>query len=1107
MIKNCNTKNPLLRDGTSQQQRLLKALLPSYVSVDERSMADLMSFAVDFGKEINYFTPGNTVLGNWQSFFQHQVADRANQATQPHYALFLAFLELFRIAQEDLNTITKRHLEFYYKDVLKLKEREAIPDQVFIIFKLAQNVASHLLPEGTELDAKKDNAGINLIYDTAKDLVLNKTQVKDLKAVFYNKKYDQRVYASPIANSNNGLGEEIPGAEKKWATFGAISDPSLPYNSPLINRGQARLGFALASPILFLGEGTRTVKIELTCDNTATLQKADLSNAFSVYFSGEKEWLESSDQTKVTFLQGNKIIIHRTLASDQPAVVPYNDKVLMEGFVTKWPVAKIVLNTDGDSIPYIYAALKSLVLSSAGITVEVAGIKNLVLQNGQSRLDASKPFQPFGNRPVLGSSFYIGSNEIFRKPLLSLDVSINWQGLPEDGNGFYGYYHDYIPYANRQNSAFRANLFILENKSWKNILTPLSDAARLFDSAGNYGQVQSLRNIHVGDTLAKLGKPPADFAPVSRFDNSTLNGFLRLDLAGADFGHKDFQNSFATQALKAAVPVETTLQELSFVPVNGVGKDKNSKITVSGVTQYPLPNEPYTPVISDISLNYTATVTVELANNTGVNNAAAFARRVDQFFHIEPFGVAEYHPYLFKSVSLMPDYDDEGSLYIGLSDLKPAQTLSVLFRLAEGTSDPDLLKQKVSWSYMANNVWIPFPPLNIVSDSTNDFLRSGILVFDIPKAATSTNTLLPAGLHWLKASVADDSLAVCEMIDIRTQAVSAVFVNNGNDPAHYASSLPAGTIADLVDGSTAIEKVEQPYASFGGRMKEQSNDFFVRISERLRHKNRAVTMWDYEHLVLEKFASIYKAKCMNHARFVSENDFGEVVPGHVSLVVVSNVRNQNAVNPLKPKTSLVTLNEIRDYIAGSMPPCVELHVKNPIYEEILLDFNVRFLPGFDTAFYSKKLEEDIKKFLSPWAYEVNDVSFGGVIHKSVILNFVEEQPYVDFVSCFRMDHIYNTTVFKNVEEARATTSASILTSASVHNVHVLETDDCACDDNLVDSPFEPVDDSCECDHKGKVSGPYGIGAFKVMETFIVGDGSEFPSGGIGFTTIGELDVN
>jgi len=37
----CDTKNPLQRDGTSQAQRLLAALDPSYISVDERKPEDL----------------------------------------------------------------------------------------------------------------------------------------------------------------------------------------------------------------------------------------------------------------------------------------------------------------------------------------------------------------------------------------------------------------------------------------------------------------------------------------------------------------------------------------------------------------------------------------------------------------------------------------------------------------------------------------------------------------------------------------------------------------------------------------------------------------------------------------------------------------------------------------------------------------------------------------------------------------------------------------------------------------------------------------------------------------------------------------------------------
>jgi hypothetical protein len=1133
MIKDCNTKNPLLRDGTSQQQRLLKALLPSYVSVDERSMQDLIAFAVNYGKEINYYDSSNIVNGNWQSFFKDMTIDEAGQTTQPHYALFIAFLELFRFAQDDLNTITQRHLDFYYRDVLRLEERDAIPDQVYIIFKLAQQVASHLVPEGSALNAKKDAKGVDLVYDTERDIVVNTAQIKEVKALFYNKGFDKRLYSSPIANSADGKGKELEGDEKKWKTFGAISDLALPFNSPLLDRTQAEVGFAFASPVLQMAEGTRSVSITLTFENTDSFAEADLKNAFKVFFSGEKGWIEPEPNSAIDepykgAAGTGTVTIDRIITQAQPAVINYLPDVLKDPFKTPWPVVKIVLNTDDNVSPYVYDKLKSLVLKNAQITVNVTGVKNLVLQNDLSRLDASKPFQPFGNRPIISSSFYIGSAEIFSKSLSSVDIDITWKGLPADANGFADYYHNYLPVAentNRVNSKFKAEVSILNGKEWTTLLPFSADGARLFNTVPSFFELADEATASEAFSLRAFGTTPLSnqrkisaaggalssierdrvmaLTPLTKLDNNTFRGFLRLELAVVDFGHQDFQNSFAIQAIKAA-------------KATGATGDK--------VDDYPLPNEPYTPVISEISLNYKSVVNIPLVNNVAVNDEAVFNDRIDQFFHIEPFGVAENHPFVnveAPDLTLLPVYNDEGSLYIGISDLKPSQTLSVLFKVAEGSADPDLERQPVIWSYMVNNEWKKFPVLKIISDSTNGLLTSGIIVFDISKLATSNNTLFTSGLHWLKASVEKDSSAICDMIALRTQAVTAVFADNGNDPDHLLQSLPAETIKELVNSNAAIEKAEQPYASFGGKIKEQSNEFYTRISERLRHKNRAVNIWDYEHLILEKFPSIYKAKCLNHTKYISVTDIHEMAPGHVSVVMISDLKNKNAVNPLKPKTSLVLLTEIEEYIKKIYPPAVELYIKNPLYEEINVEFNVRFLPGFDNGFYGQKLEEDIIKFLAPWAYDVSDISFGGRIHKSMILNFVEEQPYVDFVTCFRMNQVTATENLRNIDEAVASTSASIITSAAAHSIIVLETDDCECDDNLVKEPYAPIGKSCDCDcdhgkenSSGSGSGsgtggstggpntnPNGIGVFVVGNTFIVGNGGPFGNGGVDFMEI------
>jgi hypothetical protein len=72
----------------------------------------------------------------------------------------------------------------------------------------------------------------------------------------------------------------------------------------------------------------------------------------------------------------------------------------------------------------------------------------------------------------------------------------------------------------------------------------------------------------------------------------------------------------------------------------------------------------------------------------------------------------------------------------------------------------------------------------------------------------------------------------------------------------------------------------------------------------------------------------------------------------------------------------------------------------------------------------------------------------------MILHFVEQQVYVDYVTCFQMFHIVpddsENNPTRDVDEAVASTSASVLGSASSHDITVLEKEDeCDCDDNVV----------------------------------------------------------
>lgn len=1139
MSENCNTKNSLQRDGTSQAQRLIAALLPEYVSVDERSMDDLIAFAQKFATEIRYYNPADAIDGDWVGFFTKSISEE--QRTEPHYALFIAFLEMFKIAQTDLNTITKRHLDYYYREVLNLHEHAPVPDQVFILFELAEQLSNGLVPQGKELDGKKDDTGVDLIYKTDKDIVVNKSKIEQLKAVFINRPFDLsanpltfpdpiptpnpnlkvipnsgtdwRIYASPVANSADGLGADIETDPKRWRIFGAPHDVD-----GVADRPQGEVGFAFASPVLFMAEGRRFVTITLNFSSQpvqpvapdpfdisfdpvptiAAAKKGGNANQspappsappsvpVNIFFSGEEGWIVPEFIYQPVFQQNDQVMkISCVIGNGQKGVVAYNEEVLGQPFKTKWPVAKITLNNENPQWGAFYNKLSSKVIFSADVRVDVSNVRSIILQNDETLLAAEKPFQPFGNIPVPGSTFYVGSNEVFQKKLSILSLNVTWHGLPDAGlypEGFDSYYRRYVPAAQasaRTNEAFTVDASILVKKAWQSLEDPFTQSNyTLFNNSNGSALTNTFKSISIDpDALALIQREPG-MTPVTEFGPDTIRGFMRLKLDPIDFGHSIYQTSFAQQAIWSTRN-----------PVAKVGDAGVNALEVG------LPPEPYTPTIKEIFIDYRSNQTLDLTRSSATEDKTNYENRIDQFFHVSPFGVAENHPYVVKTsqnISLLPQFPDEGSLYIGITNMEAPQILSVLFKTADGSENPDLEKQEVEWSYMVNNEWFRFTSLQILSDTTNGLLKSGIVTFDIPKAITSDNTELPSGLSWLKAAVQKESGAVCDLIDIKAQAVVATFADNGNDPDHLRSALPADTIKDFVDGEAAIDKITQPYASFGGKVQEQSTDFYIRVSERLRHKQRAITIKDYELITLQQFSFVYKAKCLNHTSYISNTKINELKPGHVSLVIISNLHNVNAVDPLQPKTSLVHLTEIHDYLVTLNPPCAELHVKNPVYEEILVDFHVKFLPGFDNGFYGKKLNEDIKQFLAPWAYESKDIVFGGRIHKTRILNFVEDLPYVDFVTCFTMDLVVPgepnkpNTVYSNVDEAITTTSASVLTSFPQHRILVLENEDCGCDDNEVITPILSVPEPCEDCGTKEPKPLYGIGADEINNDFIIG---------------------
>ncbi len=401
-----------------------------------------------------------------------------------------------------------------------------------------------------------------------------------------------------------------------------------------------------------------------------------------------------------------------------------------------------------------------------------------------------------------------------------------------------------------------------------------------------------------------------------------------------------------------------------------------------------LPNEPYTPVIKSLFVDYKAEATISDMDIT----------------HLYPFENTSKFENIETKPTLFPFFNDEGTLFIGLEKITIGGSLSLLFQLAEATADSELDRAEIYWHYLSNNEWKLLQyDFDVISDETDRFTVSGIASIVIPDDITNKgNTVMPDPLYWVKVSTPKNVKAVAETIGIHTQAAktSARF-SVLNDKNRLETPLEPGSIAKLVNGDFNVKKVEQIYPSFGGRTPEVNGHFYTRVSEQLKHKGRALMLSDYEKIVLEGFPEIEKAKCITHTMGLSAIDYKrdlEVAPGYIVITVIPDLTKLESGNLIAPKVPVSLLEKIGDYVRKRTSPFARIKIMNPRYEGVDVVIKVRLHRGKSPDFFTKKLKDDITLFLAPWVLgDIEKLAFGQLVRYSDIIGFVEQLQYVDFI--------------------------------------------------------------------------------------------------------------
>jgi len=971
-----------------------------------------------------------------------------SQVHEPAVSLFVVFLKLYEKAQKTINQFTQRHLDFYYHRVLQAKPKKSLPESAHLLLDIQPGMQGVLIEKGRPFSAGAGKNVDEIIYCADSDLWMTDVRVAALHTLYLQRDNliapeSELGYVTRIKESRLSLPAPGETAAKAWPLFGEEKRGA---EKPVSK--DAEIGFSIATPLLLLDEGERRVELSIIFDkrdgNDADALTAELcqpnneqppcekeiffkqfgalfsryllspegwlsrenkdsivgkaaellegsiaddiahllaqdwqglfyqllENIFCIQLTTQEGWLDVDDYVVTPYVDGSNnalgLNIEFDLGQELDAVVSYSPGVHGENLDTVHPLLKCCINAQSSFYPY--SLFSDLAVKAVDLKVSAKGVKNLQLYNNHGQLDPSKPFMPFG--PLPGSNAYLvfGNYELAKKRLLALTLNLEWGELPSECGGFSKHYAAYE--TNYRNNGFKASFETLADGHWLPREREVEHNVSLFDSQGE-GEIKADRSVavnvleHAKPMAAGIGKDDYQYNVASR------NGFFKLSLRAPQsaFGHAEYPELLSQVLMQ------------------------NVKIKIPR----PTPNAPYTPTLNRVSLDYSAHG--RISSTTHDNQEQPL--HAEKIFHHHPFGVNKVSPSSGgQAPRLFPQFEHRGNLFIGLLAKELRGSVTLFFHLSEDHGQEVITEaSQFSWFYLAKERWKRLPATRIIRDTTNGFLSSGVVTLNIPSEIDKGGHEMPGDLYWLRLSSEKEVQGRCSCFSVHCNAVPVTRqLQAGVEQQEVASNEAKWQPMVSIPG---IGKVSQIGSLFSGRSQENELDFKTRVSEQLRHKNRASTPWDYERLVLDNFPSVAKVKCFANMR----SDWNRPAPGHVLVVVVPQVDTASVSASSRAMVSSVELSRIRTFLLRHTASCVKLEVRNPDYEQVQIRCTVKFSTSLGDGAWGNRLDRDISEYLSPWRLTGYISRFGWAIRQKDIESYIRELEYIEFVTNFSMLHL------------------------------------------------------------------------------------------------------
>ncbi|WP_448699243.1 baseplate J/gp47 family protein [Mucilaginibacter sp. AW1-3] len=974
-------KDPLFK-GTSPKERIINAL-PAIKNV----FNDLSTKCNHLMGVTRFYLKNNNLL---------------TQEYPPFLALFISFLHLYKHLQDKLNGTTRAHLDLYYKQILGLDLKKALPDSVHIVFEKDAIAPYVLLKKGDALLAQIPGQQAPATFTLNEDLLVTGAQIAELRTVYLAERIqlknhagtvkEVQVYNGTYPSNPASVVQKIQTPITTWPVLGEDQE-GLPETAKSMTASD--IGIMMASPVLYQTEGRRMISFHLYLEdesymrlmayftNYANVSQKEvmavshqlLSDAFVIHYTDTVGWVEIEKYSAVLSEDERRLEIELHVNQADQVIDIYRPEIHGGTFDISWPVFRFLLKNYSVNNPFTY--LQDVKINRVSITADVKGSRAVKLQNNVGPLSATSPSQIFGPQPSVGSYLDIKNSNIFNRYTLGFCLKFDWIDLPKEPGGWEAYYKAYNN--GITNNSFRVKLSVLTDG--KIVPKPAQQQEfSLFDTESNGTGIlcntTQLQDIDI-KRLGLVKKPLLEKEDLLQ-EKNFAEGAIRLELTAPKdaFGHRLFPQIFPEIVLHNA---------------------KKSK-------KLPLPNQPYIPIIRSLSIDYT------LKHSEGMSAANAKSNDgVDlKMFHIYPFGYEEIYPGKKRApYNLIPNFDHENNLYIGLKDIMPKQELTLFFQMEENNfANLSKKTEPVYWSYMDDNAWVYFTEKDVLADSTNNFINSGIVKIKLPGDLATGNTRVTSDVYWIRASVKGSTNVQSKIIGIYTQAAMATrVVTRGTKNLN----IPAGSIKSFKSKVIGIQDIVQLFPSFGGKAPETDEQFYTRVSERLRHNQKPLTNRDIEQAILERFPQILMAKCISPQQYSPE--YVEKYRPNPRVVLIPREQTNSLFLSDEPKVNLSVRYQVKKFLEQAIPSFVKLDVENPVYEKIKVVCTVKFaddsLP--DTGMYVRRLIDDIKRYLCPWLYdEGSKFKIGSDIYIGEMLNYIKKRPYIKYITGFSLVHFYTT---------------------------------------------------------------------------------------------------